>query len=42
VKIVPLLNASDLAELAGDSSVHASLREQAERLLAGDGPVGAR
>jgi hypothetical protein len=41
VKIVPLLNASDLAELAGDSSVHASLREQAERLLAGDGPVGA-
>lgn len=32
-KIVPLLNSSDLAELAGDSSVHASLREQARRLL---------
>jgi hypothetical protein len=34
-KIVPLLNASDLAELAGDTSVHPSLREQAARLLAG-------
>lgn len=33
-KIVPLLNASDLAELAGDTSVHPSLREQAARLLA--------
>ncbi|WP_309897000.1 hypothetical protein [Archangium sp.] len=32
-KIVPLLNASDLAELAGDTSVHPSLREQAARLL---------
>ena len=32
-KIVPLLNASDLQELANDSSVHASLREQARRLL---------
>ena len=32
-KIVPLLNATDLAELAGDSSVHSSLREQAARLL---------
>jgi len=40
VKIVPLLNANDLAELAGDASVHPSLREQAERLLAGDGPSG--
>jgi hypothetical protein len=37
VKIVPLLNASDLAELAGDSSVHPSLREQAARLLAAGG-----
>ncbi|WNG29675.1 hypothetical protein F0U62_41000 [Cystobacter fuscus] len=35
VKIVPLLNGSDLAELASDSSVHASLREQAARLLKG-------
>ncbi|ATB28024.1 hypothetical protein [Melittangium boletus] len=35
VKIVPLLNANDLAELAADSSVHPSLREQASRLLAG-------
>ena len=34
-KIVPLLNASDLAELAGDTSVPPSLREQAARLLAG-------
>lgn len=33
-KIVPLLNSTDLAELAADSSVHPSLREQAERLLA--------
>ncbi|MBM7114095.1 hypothetical protein [Archangium primigenium] len=33
VKIVPLLNANDLAELAGDASVHPSLREQAARLL---------
>ena len=33
VKIVPLLNTHDLEELAGDSSVHASLREQAARLL---------
>lgn len=32
-KIVPLLNATDLAELAADSSVHPSLREQAGRLL---------
>jgi len=42
VKIVPLLNAHDLAELAGDFSVHASLREQASRLLAGEGPAGER
>jgi len=35
VKIVPLLNANDLAELASDSSVHPSLREQASRLLEG-------
>ena len=34
VKIVPLLNTHDLTELVGDSSVHASLREQAARLLA--------
>ena len=40
VKIVPLLNANDLMELAGDSSVHPSLREQAGRLLAGGGPPG--
>ncbi|HYO53107.1 hypothetical protein [Archangium sp.] len=40
VKIVPLLNASDLAELVADSSVHPSLREQAERLLAGESPAG--
>ncbi len=32
-KIVPLLNVNDLEELAGDPGVHASLREQAERLL---------
>lgn len=32
-KIVPLLNGTDLAELAGAFSVHPSLREQAERLL---------
>ena len=32
-EIVPLLNATDLAELAGDTSVHPSLREQAARLL---------
>lgn len=32
-KIVPLLNANDLEELANDSSVHVSLREQARRLL---------
>jgi hypothetical protein len=32
-KIVPLLNATDLAELAADSSVHPSLRGQAARLL---------
>ncbi|MBN1209929.1 MAG: hypothetical protein JXB05_34075 [Myxococcaceae bacterium] len=32
-KIVPLLNGTDLAELAADSSVHSSLREQAARLL---------
>ncbi len=37
VKIVPLLNANDLAELAGDYSIHASLREQAARLLKGQG-----
>ncbi|WNG44943.1 hypothetical protein F0U60_13180 [Archangium minus] len=36
VKIVPLLNASDLAELAADASVHPSLRDQAARLLAGE------
>lgn len=36
VKIVPLLSASDLAELASDASVHPSLREQAARLLAGE------
>jgi hypothetical protein len=35
VKIVPLLNGNDLAELAADYSVHASLREQAARLLKG-------
>ncbi len=35
VKIVPLLNGNDLAELAADFSVHASLREQAARLLKG-------
>jgi len=35
VKIVPLLNANDLTELAADSSVHPSLREQAARLLEG-------
>ena len=41
-KIVPLLNALDLAELAADSSVHPSLREQAARLLAGEGaPPGS-
>jgi hypothetical protein len=34
-KIVPLLNAKDLEELANDTSVHASLREQARRLLEG-------
>jgi hypothetical protein len=38
-KIVPLLNATDLAELAADTSVHPSLREQAARLLE-QGPVG--
>jgi hypothetical protein len=38
-KIVPLLNSTDLAELAGDSSVHLSLREQAARLLE-QGPMG--
>lgn len=38
-KIVPLLNSTDLEELAGDSSVHPSLREQAVRLLE-QGPVG--
>lgn len=32
-KIVPLLNVNDLEELAGDSAVHPSLREQARRLL---------
>jgi hypothetical protein len=37
VKIVPLLNGADLAELASDTSVHPSLREQAARLLAGAG-----
>ena len=35
VKIVPLLNANALSELAADSSVHPSLREQASRLLDG-------
>jgi hypothetical protein len=38
-KIVPLLNASDLAELVADGSVHPSLREQAARLLEGKGPL---
>jgi hypothetical protein len=38
-KIVPLLNATDLSELAADSSVHSSLREQAARLLT-QGPMG--
>lgn len=38
-KIVPLLNVTDLAELAGDSSVHPALREQAARLLE-QGPAG--
>lgn len=38
-KIVPLLNSTDLAELAGDTSVHLSLREQATRLLE-QGPMG--
>ncbi len=32
-KIVPLLSTTDLKELAADTSVHPSLREQAERLL---------
>ncbi|MBJ6759399.1 hypothetical protein JGU66_01410 [Myxococcaceae bacterium JPH2] len=32
-KLVPLLNAADLRELAGDTSVHSALREQATRLL---------
>jgi hypothetical protein len=32
-KIVPLLNVTDLEELAADASVHPSLREQAARLL---------
>jgi hypothetical protein len=32
-KIVPLLRGSDLQELAGDSSIHPALREQASRLL---------
>jgi hypothetical protein len=41
-KIVPLLGESDLKELAGDTSVHPSLREQAARLLAGEGPLGER
>jgi hypothetical protein len=36
-KIVPLLNASDLEELAGDHSVHPWLRDQARALL--DAPV---
>jgi hypothetical protein len=40
VKIVPLLSASDLEELAADFSVHATLREQASRLLAGAGGAG--
>ena len=40
VKIVPLLNAHDLEELAGDASVHPSLREQASRLLAGSSGLG--
>ncbi len=35
-KIVPLLNANDLTELAGDSSLHPALREQAARLLEED------
>jgi len=38
-KIVPLLNSTDLAELASDSSVPPSLREQATRLLT-QGPIG--
>ncbi len=33
-KIVPLLNANDLRELAGDGSAHPELREQARTLLA--------
>jgi hypothetical protein len=43
-KIIPLLNVADLTELARDTSVHPSLREQASRLLAGewDGPGSGR
>ncbi|WP_342375785.1 hypothetical protein NVS55_31480 [Myxococcus stipitatus] len=40
-KIVPLLNTGDLRELVSDKSVHASLRAQADRLLA-EGPDAAR
>jgi hypothetical protein len=40
-KIVPLLNETDLAELARDTTVHPSLREQAERLLE-QGPLSKR
>lgn len=38
-KIVPLLQAADLEELAGDGAVHPALREQAARLLARAGGV---
>ncbi|HZI09242.1 MAG TPA: hypothetical protein VE153_02560 [Myxococcus sp.] len=40
-KIVPLLGTKDLRELAGDTAVHAALREQATRLLA-QGPEARR
>lgn len=40
-KIVPLLNVTDLDELAADASVHPSLREQAARLLEA-GTVGGQ
>lgn len=39
-KIVPLLTATDWRELAEDSAVHVSLRDQARLLLAGPTPPG--
>ena len=41
VKIVPLLNAADLEELARDNGVHAALRSQAALLLGRKGPQGS-